>query len=287
MSRPTIGEFFKMNHGKTQLPDSLKKIFSRYNMPACSTKEKYINEHNPNFAVERERSGLSKLHEKMQGVDDSCILGDIRSAFTSVSSIRHGADLTAARINQMIIPASMVDDIGLLFFDSMVANPKMIKPYLNVLFKLSRKDGIENSIRLKCCLRALEILKNPVILKDTMLSSGLDRTNAHRSSVCKLVAHLYSMDYSEFKSTLVKAPAKKFSDYNGLKTTLIYPIIDKIIKGEEQEIANLADVLLIIKESKKPQYKNILQDINTALKEIYENKKFKLMKRMRLKELLL
>lgn len=286
----SLGQFFDLNHGQTKLPAGLAAIFASYKMPACCLKEPYMNQHNAAFnqSVDRSTRVMRAATHAKHG--DERILTDIKNAFSCVTSGRDGSVLAAAKIGQMIMPESKVDDIAQLFFDTMIQSPSMIASYVKVLFEIRRLDLLEDRIRLSFCKLVKAVFQKPVVLPETEIVDSETRTRQHRSSACKIYAHLYAFKYDQEVPSL-KGPAKMFDNEQKLRNDLMEPLLSDVMNSSsptrEQNLICLSECLSILFPSGK--FPGLKSDAHfqSKLRAIYDDKSFKMRLRLGLEDYLL
>lgn len=292
-TRYTLGQFMNLNHGNVKMPHSLDQLFSNYRMPPCCLTKPYSNPHNAPFskAFDEKNQGRvgAKVRKTVAANTDERIIPDMRSAFSSVVKGRDGTILCTAKINQMLIPHSMVHQIAELFFSTMIRSPRQIEEYIKVLFSIRRDDNIEKKIQLDFCKLVLEAFKTPVKLADTKISDGTTLTRQHREATCHTLAMLYAFNYDFDKSTNLSGPKKIFSSRQKLKEKLLDPLFAIIMNPDARDIKWIYDnmkclaiSLEIIVNSKK--YSGIIDEYQERINSIYNNKKFKLTPRLALED---
>lgn len=293
--RYSLGEFYSLNHGRVKQPQSLSTLLETYNMPACSLKESYLNKFNSAFrnACEEQnpvRSSRIKRAEANAKHGDERILSDIKTAFLTVTAEKDGAVLAAAKINQMIMPQSKIPEIAQLFYSTILRSSGMTMPYLKVLFGIKRLDKMEDNIRKEFYLLIRNKFQNPEILESTEVTDSETRTNKHRESTCAIYASMFAYDFNDANLNL-KGPRKLFNNQKRLLDELLQPLIDEVKDSNQDKgkriisMKCLVECLSIIHQSNKfPELLEIIQsDINT----IYNDKSFKLGKRLLLKDFIL
>lgn len=285
-NRYSLGEFHALNHGQVKLPLSLTNIFEHYKMPTCCLRYPHINPHNVEFSKSHLNSNGKSGHIRrpvVNQVGDDKIIADIRSAFSSVTTKKDGSILCTAQINQMILPDSSANAISDLFFSTMIQSPRMIMPYLSVLFNIQRNDKLGNKIRLGFFRKVLETFNNPVVLESNKIMDGSIRTKQHRQTTCLMLASLYAYQYNDE----LKGPKKQFDDYTKLMSKLVNPLINCINNGKSLDdshdhIGFLAECISVLVKSNK--FPNLLNSISSELQGIFNNKKYKLTKKLPLRQ---
>ena len=292
-SRLTTGQMMALNHGQINLPPSISQLIKDYAMPACCLSKPYGNPFNLHFASGRADKTKAAAASRTMNVrrtvashTDEHIFQDLRKVFASIVKGKDGTVLATMSINRMIIPASKVNEIADLFFQTMIQCPLQIDEYLKVLFMIKRVgDDLDNKIRLAFAKIAIETFTNPVKLPDTKISDGETLTRHHREASCTIIAKLYSYDYANGSGSGgadLSGPNSLFSNYEKLKQKFIGQLLSEISAGNAESIKILANVLRILSTSGK--YPTILADYKQDLQNIYENTKFKLTARLAVKD---
>lgn len=283
----SLGQFFALNHGQTKLPSQLAAIFESYKMPPCCLKEPYMNPHNAAFNQQVDRSSRvirAAAHAKH---GDDRILTDIKNAFSCVTSGRDGTVLAAAKISQMIMPESKIDDIAQLFFDTMIQSPTMIASYIKVLFEVGRLDLLEDRIRLSFCKLVKATFQKPVQLPSTEIVEGETRTRQHRLTTCKIYANLYAYNYNTDVPSL-RGPARMFGNELKLHSDLVGPLVSDVLNTSsttrEQSLVCLTECLTILAASNKFTTLKSEDGFQSKLRAIYDDKSFKMRLRLGLEE---
>jgi len=281
--RYTVGQFMKLNHGKVNVSQELSGIFSKYIMPDCCKEQPYNNKHNicfypPGVVVEVKKKQIS-LRRTDDAYNDSNILSELRHAFSSVVKGHGGTIHAVAKISQILIPVTMIDEVAKLFFDTIIQSPQQMSEYIHVLFSISQPNSLERKIHYAFAKLVMNTFKNPPILKTSPLESGEDRTKRHRSTTCQLMASLFVYDFKPDTVPSHVKPHETFNDVAKLREKVIEPLLEKA-KVDQDAIKNLAHVWGIL----MPKYKSILALYKPELNEIYKDKTFKLTNRITLKD---
>lgn len=275
--RYTIEQFVKLNPGRIKLPSDLEEIFSRYQMPECSTKHPYHNVHNKRFHPE----GLPKAKPvKKPGFrgsrsdnvfSDSNILPDLRHALSSVVKGADGNELAITQINQKLIPGTQVGQVAELFFDVIMQSPKQMNEYLDVFFRFTQPHRMEKKIYFEFVKLVKNTFVNPRVLPDTPLEAGASRTKKHREATCRLMATLFTYPFSESNPAHAK-PREFFANPDNLVTTVIDPLFasyrERPISDTVKNIANVWDIL-----HKSGKWDDILPRYTDEITDIYRNEK--------------
>lgn len=280
--RYTVGQFMKLNSGRVKLTAALNDILSKYVMPECCTLEPYNNKHNihfypPGVKTEPKRSQIS-LRRREGAYNDSNILSELRHAFSSVVKGEGGTIHAVAKISQILIPQTMVEEVAKLFFNTIIQSPKQMPEYLKVLFNFSQPNSLERKIHKEFAKLVITTFENPPVLKTSPLESGEDRTRRHRVTTCQLIASLFVYDFDPNVPSHVK-PHEIFSNVDKLCSKVIEPLIAEATVNADA-IKNLANVWNIL----LPTYHNVLANYKQKLLSIYRNTNFKLTSRIALKD---
>ena len=287
-SRLTTGQMMALNHGNISLPLSIQKLIENYAMPPCCLSKTYGNPFNPHFtsghkAKVSSTSRTMNVRKTVAAHTDDHIFQDLRKVFASIVKGKDGTVLPTTSINRMLIPPNKANEIGELFFQTMIQCPLQIEEYLKVLFSIKRPgDDIEHKIRLACAKTAIDTFNNPVTLQDTKISDGTTLTRNHRESTCMVITQLYAYDYKTDNGVDLSKPASIFSNYDKLKSRYIDNLFIDIDNGNADAIKILANSLKVLINSKK--YPKLLDDYGQKIKDIYNNTTFKLTTRLAIKD---
>lgn len=280
--RYTIEQFVNLNPGSAALPPDLSAIFQTYTMPACSTEQAYNNKHNIRFyppGVEatqpKKKAGFGK---KAGAYSDSNILGDLRHALSSVVKGNDGTVLAVATLGQILIPSTMIVPVAGLFYDTMIQSPKQMPEYLTVLFNF--RNGTEQKIYLEFVKLVMNNFITPIKLEDTPLEGGTTRTRKHRDATCKLLALLYTYKFDDPRHA---KPRSYFCKKDNLRNKLLIPLFTRA-RDDPEAVKNLASVWEILIQAKKPLDQDIISEFKPQIKELFENKSFKLSIRLLLRD---
>jgi hypothetical protein len=276
--RYTLSQSLALNTGIVRLPQDLERIFGGYTMPACSLERPYNNQQNMKFYdPSKPQHMYVKSVASLKGLDvysDESILPNIRHAFASVAKGK--TQLPIVRINQMIIPASMVSEIAELFFDTIIRSPKKASEFIEVLFGINFQDALEKQMHMHFVKHTIENFKNPPKLKDTSLESGESLTKSHRNATCILMASLFAHTYPNSLPD-----AKLYFKAGHLKQKFLDEVFRRVELGDVDEVKNLVDVLPLL----SPKYQSIIDTYNDRIIALYNDKdKFKVTVRLLLKD---
>lgn len=282
--RYTIGQFMNLNHGKVKLIPDMAEIWAKYSMPDCCNEQVYNNKHNVHFYPPGAKPDESKrkqisLRRMEDAYNDSNILSELRHAFSSVVKGSGGTIHAIAKISQILIPVTMVDEVAKLFFDTIIQSPKQMPEYLHVLFSFSQPNHLERKIHYAFAKLVMSTFKNPLVLKTSPLESGDDRTKRHRSTTCQLIASLFVYDFKPATIPSHVKPCETFNDIDKLREKVIEPLLEEaqIDAGAIKNLANVWGILLL-------KYRSTLAAYKGRLIAIYKNTKFKLTSRIALKD---
>lgn len=279
--RYTIGQFMKLNQGKCKLPADLKEIFSKYSMPDCSMEVPHNNKLNirfnpPGKEPPRKKMGLRKCDEIYSDIQ---ILPSLRHAFSSVVKGSDGTVLAIHTMNSILIPITMTKEVAQLFFDTIIQSPKQMPEYLKLLFTFKQPNALERKIHLAFVQIAMEAFNSEIVLPDTILETGNDRSKKHRETTCKIIASLFVYKFDPKNPTHAK-PLKLFSNVEKLKKSVIEPMLSEASK-DSGKIKNLINVWKILNDG---GYSDVLSLYMSDLCAIYKNPKYKLSTRILLRD---
>ena len=281
--RYTVGQFMKLNNAKVKLPANISDIVGKYSMPDCCKEHPYYNKYNIRFynkpvdAPEPKRRLITR--NKDDAFNDSNILSELRHAFSSVVKGSGGTVHSIAKISQILIPITMVDEVANLFFDVIIQSPKQMPEYLHVLFGFTQPGDLHREIQYKFAKKVMNVFKEPPVLPASLLESGEDRTKRHRLTTCQLIASLFIYEFDPEGNPSHVVPHKTFSNTSMLKERVINPLLAQA-KTEVDAIKNLASVWSIL----QPRYPSVLAEYKEDLIGIYKDPKFKLTSRIALKD---
>lgn len=282
--RYTIGQFMSLNHGRVKLRPEMAEIISKYEMPDCCKEQPYYNKHNVRFypngdAHAEPKKKTISLRGREDVYSDSNILSELRHAFSSVVKGSGGTIHAIAKLSQILIPVTMVDEVSKLFFDTIIQSPKQVSEYLKVLFSFTQPNHLECKIHFSFAKLVMSTFKNPPTLKTSPLESGEDRTRRHRLATCQLIASLFTYDFDPVKNPSHVKPCETFHDPSKLREKVIVPLLNQA-KMEADAIKCLALVWGILQS----KYSDILSEYKSDLISIYKDTKFKLTSRIVLKD---
>jgi hypothetical protein len=271
--RYTLGQAVALNHGKVNLPADLRAIFDSYSMPACALEKPYNNRYNikfyaPGAATVPRRKQIARKEEVYS---DESVLSHLRHAFGSITKDK--TVLAVTQLNQTVIPDSMIQETGRLFFNTVVQSPALCQEYLTVLFNIHYQDGKETAIQLEFVKAAMSAFRQPVMLEDTNLESGADRSKKHRSATCLVLAKMFIYNFAEGSK-----PWQFFWRSDNF-TRFMDSILTRIEGGDAADIANLRTIIDIVKG-----VRDISAEHQIRVRKIAEDKQFKLSTRLLLSE---
>ena len=280
--RYTVGQFMKMNHAKVKLPTDIAEIVNKYSMPDCCKEQSYYNKYNIRFyptgkTAEPKRRLITR--QKDDAFSDANILSELRHAFSSVVKGNGGTVHSIAKISQILIPNTMVDEVASLFFEVIIQSPKQMPEYLHVLFGFSQPGSLECEIQYKFAKKVMSVFKDPPVLPASLLESGEDRTKRHRLTTCQLIASLFVYEFDPEGMPSHVVPHRTFNNTTMLRERLIQPLIAQA-REDVDAIKNLASVWSIL----QGKYASILAEYKNDLMAIYKDTKFKLTSRIALKD---
>jgi hypothetical protein len=267
--RYTLGQAVALNHGQVVLPADLRSIFDSYSMPACSLEKPYNNRYNVKFyapgaaAVPRRK----QIARKEEVYSDESVLSHLRHAFGSITKDK--TVLAVTQLNQTVIPDSMIAETGRLFFNTSVQSPALCQEYLTVLFNIHYPDGKASAIQLEFVKAAMSAFRQPVILEDTNLESGADRSKKHRSATCLVLAKMFVYKFAEGSK-----PWQFFWGSDNF-TRFMDSILARIEAGDAADIVNLKTIIDTVKGEREISPAHMVR-----VKKIADDKQFKLSMRL-------
>jgi len=272
--RYTIGQVFALNHGRAKVPPHLEEIFNSYTTQLSFD---YNNKSNVRLATDAESKRRKPILTKNDDVyNDASILSHLRHAFGSVAKGK--TTLPIAQLNQTVIPPTMVMEVSKLFLDTMIQCPMLCDEFLVILFSIEYISNIETKIYGEFVKNAMQYYSKPLVLEDSKLESGEDRTKNHHTSVCLLIAKLFAYEFNQ--SEKHKNPRMYFSN-RAFLDKFLEPLFQKMEAGDAQAVNNLASVWNIIKVS--PKF-NDLGCYIERMRAVYASKLFKLSIKLLIKD---
>jgi hypothetical protein len=276
--RYTIGQMIALNHGKVNVPPGMAKLFSTY---MNGIPKDYNNKHNVNIltgSLVQKKTILSSGKPSENAYQDQNILNDIRHIFGSLAKSK--TDTTVGLINRITIPVTMVTEVAKLFFDTCIQCPAVCDEYLDVLFRLSFPNQLEQKISYQFVQILIANYIKPPVLPDSKLESGADRTKNVHAATCLVFIKLFTYKFPE--TDMFKNPRSYF----GLKAHLdnfLTPLFKKMTEGDATALNNVAVVWKILM-AKCPE-KFDVSSYKEQIRAVYENKTlYKLTVRLLLKD---
>jgi len=276
--RYTIGQMIALNHGGTNVPAGMGKLFRTY---VNGLPKDYNNKHNKGIPVvppgEVKKSILSSGGNN--GVyQDISVIPNIRHIFGSLAKSK--TDATIKLINAIDIPITMVTEVAKLFFETCVQCPAVCDEYLNVLFRLSFPNRVEQKITYQFVQILTENYARPPVLPDSKLESAADRNKHYHAATCLLLVKLFSFPFENTEQ--FKNPRAYFSAVTNFEK-FIKPLFEKMQGGDVNALHNAAVVYRTLKE--KCPTKFDLEPYRGIIAEVYQNTSlFKLTVRLLLKD---
>jgi hypothetical protein len=276
--RYTLGQMIALNHGRTNVPPGMAKLFSTY---VNGLPKEYNNKFNTNLPISQSTAvPRTLLAGKTSGTDvykDTSVLGSIRHIFGSLAKSK--TDTTVALLNGITIPVTMVGEVARLFFETCIQCPAVCDEYLNVLFRLTYPNQLEQKITFQFVQTLIENYKNPPVLPDSKVESGVDRMKNYNAAICLLYTKLFVYPFPSGEQ--FKNPRAFFANKENLEKFL-NPLFQKMNAGDVYALQNVAVVYRLLKDKCPGKFQ--LEAYLTQIKVVYENKNFKLTTRLALKD---
>lgn len=273
--RLTLGQITGMNHGRVAIPDSMKATVARYTNPQLVSYNNRYNIHIKQGGATVKTSGGALTEKRNREVNtDEGVLYNIRHVFGSIAKGK--TDKAIEDINGLNIPATLVDRLAVLFFDTIIQCPNLTAEYLEVLTKFTPVNFGKDALYETFCKHVISRYLHPVKLEASKLETAEDRTKAFNSAICMLIALLFSSGgYRQ-----IPVFARFFGNQTALERFLT-PLFNRMESGDIPAVHNISAVYPMIRRSCGD-----LSAYDARVRAVYaDTKLFKLSIRLLLKDL--